>query len=114
MTGEGTPDEGHAVHYSAVRKGVAVYSSDGTEVGRVHRVLDNHREHIFDGLVFEDRDGELRWADAPEVERTAERAVTLAIDAEAALRLGPPESGRSGPASSPGLLDGLSRLFRRG
>ncbi len=109
----GTPDEGHAIHYSAVRPGTPLYSSDGIEVGRVRAILDNHREHIFDGLVFEDADGELRFADAPEVARTAERAVTLAIDAKAAHRLGPPEKGH--PKFVPNLRAGrLGRLFGGG
>ena len=89
------PDEGHAVHYTAVQPGTPVYSSDGVEVGHVRAVLDNHREHIFDGLVFEDRNGALRFADAPEVARTAERAVTLGIDAEEAHRLGPPDKDQA-------------------
>ena len=51
---QGMPDEGHAIHYSAVTPGTPVYSSDGVEVGRVAAVLDNRKEHIFDGVVFED------------------------------------------------------------
>jgi hypothetical protein len=88
-------DEGHPVHYSAVPRGTPVYSSDGVEVGTVEVMLDNYREHIFDGVVFRDGDGGSRFADAPEVARTAERAVTLAIDAEEASRLGPPEKGHA-------------------
>lgn len=84
------PDEGYAIHYSAVQPGTPIYSSDGVEVGHVREVLDNHREHIFDGLVFEDGGGTVRFVDAPEVARTAERAVTLNIDVEEARRLGPP------------------------
>lgn len=107
------PDEGHAIHYSAVEPGTPIYSSDGVEVGHVRAVLDNHREHIFDGLVFEDGSGELRFADAPDVARTAERAVTLALDAEGARQLGPPEKG---PAKFvPNLRGGrLGRLFGGG
>jgi hypothetical protein len=86
-------DEGHAIHYSAVQPGTPVYSADGVEVGHVRFVLDNHKEHIFDGLAFADASGTLRFADAPEVARTAERAVTLVLDAEQALQLGPPEQG---------------------
>ena len=60
-------------------------------------MLDNYREHIFDGVIFSDR-GALRFADAPEVARTAERGVTLSIDAEeAAGRLGPPEKAAGSP-----------------
>jgi hypothetical protein len=86
-------DEGHAIHYTAIQPGTPVYGSDGIEVGCVRFVLDNHREHIFDGLAFEDTNGELRFADAPEVARTAERAITLVLSAEQALQLGPPEQG---------------------
>jgi hypothetical protein len=90
-------DEGHLIHYLAVPRGTPVYGSDGVEVGRVVEMLDNHRENIFDGVVFRGSDGRSRFADAPEVARTAERAVTLTIDSEEALRLGPPEkSGGAG------------------
>lgn len=107
------PDEGHPVHYSAVQPGTPVYSSDGAEVGRVRAMLDNQREHIFDGVVFADGGGKLRFADAPEVARTAERAVTLGIDAEAARQLGPPEKG--GSTLAPSLPGGrLGRLFGGG
>ena len=47
-------------------------------------MLDNYREHIFDGVVFRDSGGTLRFADAPEVARTAERGVTLNLTAEQA------------------------------
>jgi hypothetical protein len=86
-------DDGEAIHYAAVTPGTDVYGSDGVRVGKVERVLDNHREHIFDGIVFTDAAGELRFADAPEVGRTAERGVTLAVTAEEAGGLPPPEQG---------------------
>lgn len=86
-------DEGHAIHYTAVARGTPVYGSDGVEVGRVNQVVDNYREHILDGIVIETPDGELRFADGPEVVRTAERAVTLSIDSAEAAKLPPPESG---------------------
>jgi hypothetical protein len=106
-------DDGHAVHYSAVERGTPVYSSDGVELGRVDAVLDNYREHIFDGIVMETPDGELRFADAPEVQRTAERAVTLSITAEQAAELPPPE--QAPPEFAPNLSAGkLSKMFGRG
>ena len=49
----GPTDDGHAVHYTALERGTPVLSSDGEEVGKVVEVLDNYREHIFDGLVIE-------------------------------------------------------------
>ncbi|HEY1354830.1 MAG TPA: hypothetical protein VGF09_00805 [Solirubrobacterales bacterium] len=84
-------DEGHPIHYMAVPRGTPVYGSDEVEVGRVVEMLDNQRENIFDGVVFRGSDGKTRFADAPEVARTAERAVTLTIDSGQALQLGPPE-----------------------
>ncbi len=86
-------DDGHAVHYTAVDRGTPVFASDGVEVGRVDSILDNYTEHIFDGIVMETGDGVLRFVDAPEVARTAERAVTLAISAAQAQELPPPEPG---------------------
>jgi hypothetical protein len=86
-------DDGHAVHYTAVPRGTPVYSSDEVEVGKVLEVLDNYREHIFDGIVMETHDGGLHFVDAPEVARTAERAVTLTLTAAEAARLPPPEKG---------------------
>ena len=97
-------DDGTAVHYTAVPKGVPVYSADEQVVGTVVDVLDNYREHIMDGVVFDDPEGVRRFADAPEVARTAERGVTLSISAEEAGRLPPPE-GRSGAGGA------VKRLF---
>ena len=64
-------DEGNPIHYMAVPRGTPVYGSDGVEVGRVIEMLDNSRENIFDGVVFKGGDGRSRFADAPEVARTA-------------------------------------------
>jgi hypothetical protein len=112
--GEGKSiDDGAAIHYSAVAPGTPVYSSDGVEVGTVRETLDNYREHIFDGLIFRDNGGTVRFADAPEVARTAERGVTLSIDAEAAAQLGPPEK-QPGPPAGGGSGGGVfGRLFGR-
>jgi hypothetical protein len=106
-------DDGQAVHYAAVKRGTPVYSSDEVEVGAVDAILDNYREHIFDGVVFKDRQGVLRFADAPEVSRTAERGVTLALTAEQAAQLPPPEKG--GPSFRPGhSRSRIGRLFGGG
>jgi hypothetical protein len=97
-------DDGTAVHYTAVPKGVPVFSADEQVVGTVVQVLDNYREHIMDGVVFDDPEGVRRFADAPEVARTAERGVTLSISAAEAGQLPPPE-GR------PGAGGAVKRLF---
>jgi hypothetical protein len=86
-------EDGHAVHYNAVQPGVPVYGSDEQVVGKVVEVLDNQREHIMDGVVFETPDGVRRFVDAPEVARTAELGVTLTIPAAEAAVLPPPETG---------------------
>ena len=105
-------DDGHAVHYSAVARGIPVYSSDEVEVGKVDRVVDNYREHIFDGLVIRTPAGELRFIDAPEVARTAERAVTLLITAAEAEDLPPPEEAP--PEFAPNLKAGKVTRFLGG
>ena len=106
-------DDGHAVHYSAVTRGTPVYSSDEIELGLVDEVLDNYREHIFDGIVMETTAGELRFVDAPEVARTAERAVTLSITAAEAADLPAPE--RTAPTFRPNLSAGkVARRLGRG
>jgi hypothetical protein len=102
-------DDGLAVHYTAVTRGTPVYGSDEQEVGRVVEVLDNFREHIMDGVVFETPDGVRRFVDAPEVGRTAERGVTLTIPAAEAADLPPPEDRPSGGGGLKRLFGGLRR-----
>jgi hypothetical protein len=84
-----------------------VFSSDDEQVGTVDEVLDNFREHIFDGLVIMTSGGERRFVDAPEVARTAERAVTLTITAAECAELPPP------PKQGPELGGTIKRLFGR-
>jgi Uncharacterized protein conserved in bacteria (DUF2171) len=100
-------DDGQAVHYTTLERGTPVFSSDGEQVGKVDQVLDNYRENIFDGLVLVMNSGERRFVDAPEVERTAERAVTLNITAAECEQLGPP------PSTGPAIGGTFKRLFGR-
>ena len=103
-------EDGHAVHYSAVQRGTPVYGSDEQVVGKVVAVLDNYREHIMDGVVFETPDGVHRFVDAPEVARTAELGVTLTIPAADAAELPPPETApRPGSGAVKRLFGGLRR-----
>ena len=74
------------IGYQALPRGVPVVASDGVEIGTVHKVLDNAREHIFDGIEVRTRDG-IRFVDAPEVVRITARQVTLSIDAAEAAAL---------------------------
>ncbi|MFL5907532.1 MAG: hypothetical protein ACJ75Z_08055 [Solirubrobacterales bacterium] len=104
-------DEGHPIHYAAVERGIPVYASDGVQVGKVDAVIDNYQERILDGIVIEDSEGELRFVDAPEVARTAERAVRLTIDAGAVAQLPPPEKGA--PEFRPRRAGRLGKLLGR-
>jgi sporulation protein YlmC with PRC-barrel domain len=104
-------DDGNPVHYGAVTRGTPVYASDGQQVGVVDEVVDNYRERILDGFVIEDSSGELRFVDAPEVARTAERAVRLTIDSAAAAELPPPEKGA--PEFAPRRTGRLGKLLGR-
>jgi len=79
-------DDGHQIGYQALPRGVPVHTADGERLGTVHRVLDNAREHIFDGIIVSTPDGR-RFVDAPEVARITDQRVTLTIDAEAAKEL---------------------------
>jgi hypothetical protein len=107
-------DEGHAISYKLLEAGTPVRSSDGSPVGTVQRVLENPREHIFDGIVIATPSG-LRFVDAPEVGRIAERGVTLTIDSEAAAALPEPDPGapefQANPSGGRGVV---GRLFGGG
>jgi len=106
-------DDGHAIHYTAVERGTPVYSSDGVEVGEVDQVADNYREQILDGIVIRTPQRELRFVDAPEVARTAERGVTLTITSAEVAALPPPDPGAA--TFRPNAKVGrIGRLFGRG
>jgi PRC-barrel domain len=81
-----TSDDGHQIGYKVLPRGTPVHTSDGERIGTVYRVLDNAREHIFDGIVISTPDGR-RFVDAPEVARITEKRVTLTIDAAEARAL---------------------------
>jgi hypothetical protein len=105
-------DDGLSVHYTEVPRGTPVYGADEVEIGTVDRVLDNYREAILDGIVIRIPGVGLRFVDAPEVDRTAERAVTLTITADQAKGLPAPPRGMA--TLRPNLSGGrLGRLFGR-
>ena len=103
-------DDGPAIHYTAVQPGTPVYAVDGTQVGTVHQMVDNYREHILDGFVIDTTSSGLRFVDAPEVARTAERGVTLTIQPDQVESLSPPESG-AGTFRANVRTGRLGRLF---
>jgi hypothetical protein len=89
MTGA---DDGPAISYKLLKRGTPIVSSDGIELGTTDRVLENKKEHIFDGIVMR-ADGGERFVDAPEVGRITEAMVTLTIDAAEAANLPRYEAG---------------------
>ena len=102
-------DDGNPIHYRAVKRGTPVYAADGQQVGVVDEVVDNYREHILDGFVIEDSNGELRFVDAPEVARTMEHAVRLTIDSAAAGELPTPE--KAAPEFKPRRSGRIGKLL---
>jgi septum formation inhibitor-activating ATPase MinD len=73
-------DDGHAISYQALRRGTVVRAADGVELGKVRRVEEETRSHIFDGIVVDTPNGR-RFLDAPEVAHIAERAVITTFPA---------------------------------
>jgi hypothetical protein len=71
--------DGDPIGYKLLAKGTPVTYADGVELGTVSKVLDNAREHIFDGIVVRTKAGQV-FVDAPEVERIFERRVYLNVD----------------------------------
>ena len=80
MTDHAADDDGHAISFQVLRRGTPVRSSDGEKLGTVRRVHEAKREHIFDGIDVDTPAG-LRFLDAPEVARIAERWVTTTFPA---------------------------------
>ena len=106
-------DDGEAVHYNAVTPGTPVYAADETEVATVKQVVDTYREHILDGFVIETPSGDVKFVDAPEVARTADRGVTLTIGAAEVAELPPPDPG-AGAYRADVRSSRMGRLFKRG
>ncbi len=85
-------DDGPAISYKLLKRGTPIVSSEGIELGTTDRVLENEKEHIFDGIVMR-AGGDERFVDAPEVGRITETMVTLTIDAAEAANLPGYEAG---------------------
>lgn len=93
-------DLGQPSSYVSLQKGVAVYASDDTLVGKVEHVLAAPDLDVFDGIVLDKSilPGGHRFVDAEQVDEVFERGLVLTIDAAAAGRL--PE-----PSANPGELE---------
>jgi len=84
----------HAISYKLLERGTTVVTRDGEPVGTVAEVLENVREHIFDGIVVAIPGGNTRFVDAPEIARITQSMVTLTLNADEAAAL--PESDPKG------------------
>jgi hypothetical protein len=105
-------DDAPAISYKLLARGTPIVSSDGIELGTTDRVLENEKEHIFDGIVMR-AGGDERFVDAPEVGRITESIVTLTIDAAEAANLPHYEAGA--PEYRANVRAGrLGRLFGGG
>jgi hypothetical protein len=105
-------DDGPAISYKLLKRGTPIFASDGTQLGTTDRVLENEKEHIFDGIVMRSADGE-RFVDAPEVGRITETSVTLTIDTEEAVELPRYEPGAPEYKANP-KAGRLGRFFGGG
>jgi len=103
-------EEEHRIGYRVLPKGTPVEANDGTRIGTVAQVLDNVREHIFDGIVLR-TDGGRRFVDAPEVAEITNLRVVLTIDAASAADL-PEHKGILGQLER-GAQRRANRLRRR-
>ena len=72
-------DLGPPSSYLALEPGATVYSSDGTQLGKVEHVLADPDADIFDGIVIATKGMGYRFADAPLVANFYERGVELTL-----------------------------------
>jgi len=78
-------DEGLPIAYQVLDEGIAVYASDGEQVGTVDHVVSAPSEDIFHGIVMSAGGGR-RFVAADQVASLHEHGVDLRIDAAAAAR----------------------------
>ncbi|HEX3561992.1 MAG TPA: PRC-barrel domain-containing protein [Solirubrobacterales bacterium] len=76
-------DYGEPTSYLAVKKGCAVVSSDGEEIGTVQHVLADEESDVFDGVVIDTQlgPGGLHFVDAPQISECRERAILISVPA---------------------------------
>ena len=82
-------DEGLPIAYQVLDEGIAVYASDGEQVGTVDHVVSAPSEDIFHGIVMSAGGGR-RFVAADQVASLHEHGVDLRIDAAAAAALPEP------------------------
>jgi PRC-barrel domain len=87
-------DLGNPSSYLSCDRGLAVYTCDGEEVGKVEHVLADPGSDIFDGIVLDTSalPGGNRFVDSEQVEEIFDRGVLLKIDRAAAEKLPVPSA----------------------
>ena len=108
------PDEGSPIAYEVLEKGVAVYASDGEQIGVVHHVVAAPEQDIFHGLVIRLEGHGRRFVEAADVESLHERGVDLRIDSAAAAALPEPGGGAAVYKDAPSAMSrGWSHWLER-
>jgi PRC-barrel domain protein len=98
------------VSWLVIEKGWAVVAADGTEIGKVHEVVGDEGEDIFDGLaVSSGLRGRPRYVPAERVKRITEGRIELDLSGNEAERL---EEYEEPPPSEEILPESASRWQR--
>jgi hypothetical protein len=84
-------DEGFAIAYGLLERGVPVFASDGERVGTVRSVLSAPEKDVFHGLLIEVPGQGVRFLEAASIASLHERGVDLRIDSAAARNLPGPQ-----------------------
>lgn len=106
-------EQGQAIAYGVLGKGVPVVASDGTTVGTVHHVVAAAEQDIFHGLVISTGARSRRFVEAADVASLHERGVDLRIDASAVAQLPEPGGGAPSYGENPGAMSTWSHWTRR-
>jgi hypothetical protein len=71
-------DEERPISYQALEVGTPVFTSSGTEIGKVHHVLQVPELDLFDGISLTTKHG-LRFIDRDQITEITTRAVRTAV-----------------------------------
>jgi hypothetical protein len=110
-------EDGRPISYLALAVGTPVVTSDGTELGNVHHVLQVPKLDLFDGISVKTRHG-LRFVDRDQIAEITTTVVRCSLTDDEAASLPAPD----GPPGleldvahdeGPSLTARLGRLFGR-
>ena len=98
------------VSWLMIEKGWEVVAADGSEVGKIHEIVGDEREDIFDGLaVSSGHFGKPRYVPAEQVKRITDGRIELDLPADEAQQL---EEYKEPPPSEEILPESVSRWQR--